>query len=491
MGEAPDPNTVTVDPREGGQKLLQFLQRRLDLPPSLLHRWIRTGLVAAGDAVRLPPFALGMSRRSKAAGSLSSPAPGQEPRPRAQALPPLPRPLLQDGDLWVFCKPAGLPTHPGTGHEDSLSSRLAARAGDAPFKPTPVHRLDKDTSGILLVAASFSVLRELTTALRERRMKKEYLAWVEGRWPHVGVRLFRHWLRKETGNGREQMHVRQTGAPGNGETEALLLVRPVRVEQRHSLLLVRLLTGRTHQIRAQLSSLGHPIEGDVKYGARGRAAGTPMYLHAMRVILPDGRRFACRGRRGERAAPGKAAWGACPRAGERPLPPERAGPRGAGAAAFSRGALAGQGHVGLEAGGHAPGHMGPAAVINIDIVGEHMGAVAHQAGFGLEGADHAGAQVFDGGGQADHAVLVAGIGRAAEGHVGQGEDGAAVGHAHAVLVVLGDGHGHAGIFAAGFFDAHVKIAHELVVLADITFHVNSLSRLAGMKKAGRTSGPID
>ena len=70
MGEAPDPNTVIVDPREGGQKLLQFLQRRLDLPPSLLHRWIRTGqvringgrakpfgLVAAGDSVRLPPFA--------------------------------------------------------------------------------------------------------------------------------------------------------------------------------------------------------------------------------------------------------------------------------------------------------------------------------------------------------------------------------------------------------------------------------------------------
>ena len=207
--------------------------------------------------------------------------------------PPAPRPLQKDGDLWVFCKPAGLPTHPGTGHEDSLSSRLAARAGDAPFKPTPVHRLDKDTSGILLVAASFSVLRELTTALRERQMKKEYLAWVEGRWPHTGVRLFRHWLRKEADNGREQMHVRQTGAPGNGETEALLLVRPVRVEDRRSLLLVRLLTGRTHQIRAQLSSLGHPIEGDVKYGARGRAAGTPMYLHAMRVILPDGRRFAC------------------------------------------------------------------------------------------------------------------------------------------------------------------------------------------------------
>lgn len=304
-GETPDPNTVIVDPREGGQKLLQFLQRHLDLPPSLLHRWIRTGqvringgrakpfaLVSAGDSVRLPPFARGMSARSKAGGAPARPGQEGERRP-TPVLPPAPRPVTTDGDLWVFHKPAGLPTHPGTGHEDSLSSRLAAQAGDAPFKPTPVHRLDKDTSGILLVAASFGVLRELTTALRERRMKKEYLTWVEGRWPHADVRLFRHWLRKEAVNGREQMRVRRQAGAGNGETEALLLVRPVRVEARRSLLLVRLLTGRTHQIRAQLSSLGHPIEGDVKYGAHGRADGTPMYLHALRVILPDGRRFAC------------------------------------------------------------------------------------------------------------------------------------------------------------------------------------------------------
>lgn len=307
--ETPDPNTVVVDPREGGQKLLQFLQRRLELPPSLLHRWIRTGqvrlngcrarpfcLVAAGDSVRLPPFALGMSRQSKAPGGGRPQEQGGD-RPRPPVLPPAPRPLQKDGELWVFCKPAGLPTHPGTGHADSLSSRLAALAGDAPFKPTPVHRLDKDTSGILLVATSFGVLRELTTALRERRMKKEYLAWVEGRWPYGGVRLFRHWLRKdkESAGGRQQMRVRRQGAGGGapGEAEALLLVRPLCVESGRSLLLVRLLTGRTHQIRAQLAALGHPIEGDVKYGARGRAAGSPMYLHAMRVILPDGRRFSC------------------------------------------------------------------------------------------------------------------------------------------------------------------------------------------------------
>ena len=201
MGEAPDPNTVIVDPREGGQKLLQFLQRRLDLPPSLLHRWIRTGqvringgrakpfgLVAAGDSVRLPPFALGMSRRSKATGGQASPEQEHEPRQRTQALPPAPRPLQKDGDLWVFCKPAGLPTHPGTGHEDSLSSRLAARAGELNPKMTI-----KKGDGIM--PSPFCVLVALPEGERPagkgRPGKKDFFARVSGagarwsgnRWP--------------------------------------------------------------------------------------------------------------------------------------------------------------------------------------------------------------------------------------------------------------------------------------------------------------------
>ena len=70
-----------------------------------------------------------------------------------------------DGYMWAFNKPAGLPTHPGTGHEDSLSSRLAAYFADAPFKPVPVHRLDKETSGVLLVAASYEALSTAQDAL--------------------------------------------------------------------------------------------------------------------------------------------------------------------------------------------------------------------------------------------------------------------------------------------------------------------------------------
>ena len=128
--------------------------------------------------------------------------------------------LYQDADVVVVNKKSGMVVHPAAGNESgTLVNALLYHVHDlsgigGEMRPGIVHRLDKDTSGILLVAASFAVLREMTTALRERRMKKECLAWVEGRWPHSGVRLFRHWLRKEADNGREQMHVRQTGTPG-------------------------------------------------------------------------------------------------------------------------------------------------------------------------------------------------------------------------------------------------------------------------------------
>ena len=268
MGEAPDPNTDIVDPREGGQKLLQFLQRRLDLPPSLLHRWIRTGqvringgrakpfgLVAAGDSVRLPPFALGMSRRSKATGGQASPEQEHEPRQRTQALPPAPRPLQKDGDLWVFCKPAGLPTHPGTGHEDSLSSRLAARAGDAPFKPTPVHRLDKDTSGLVLAARN-----TYAAPLLAENVQKLYYAIVEGELLlGPGVIDAPIGRRGDSIIGR---CVTPEGKPSRTEYTIL------KVQNGLSLAACVPVTGRTHQIRVHFASIGHPLAGDDLYGGR-------------------------------------------------------------------------------------------------------------------------------------------------------------------------------------------------------------------------------
>ncbi|MBD5539337.1 MAG: RluA family pseudouridine synthase [Desulfovibrio sp.] len=292
---------------ESGQKLLQFLQRRLNLPPALLHRWVRTGQirlngrrakpfarVSEGDMVRLPPFAGALAAQAGAPltdGRAAKPPQAGTATPDAPPLPPLVGTL---SDIWAFHKPAGLATHPGTGHEDSLSTRLAAHAPGAAFPPTPAHRLDKDTSGILLAAATHAALRQLQQAFRERRMVKEYVAWVAGKWPYTAPRLLRARVRKEGAPGAERMRVCDPGgtAPPDAR-EALCVARPLVAGDAASLLQIRLITGRTHQIRVQLAALGHPVLGDGKYG-RGRRDGCPgLCLHALRVVLPDGRALEC------------------------------------------------------------------------------------------------------------------------------------------------------------------------------------------------------
>ena len=321
------PEQPMVQETESGQKLLQFLQRRLNLPPTLLHRWVRTGQVRingsrckpfarvqTGDIVRLPPFAFKMAEESSDAAGPQDMTDIESGALKADA-PPLPPMIGTDGYLWAFNKPAGLPTHPGTGHDDSLSSRLAAYFADAPFRPVPVHRLDKETSGVLLVAASYEALNKAQDALRSGTMSKEYVVWVQGSWPFAETQLLRHFLRKDSAQGYEKV---RPAAPDEADSrEALCLVRPLRVGTRQSLLLVRLLTGRTHQIRVQLAAMGHPVVGDSKYGsaprrhvprgssslpAPARTGGTDtakllaaenLMLHALRITMPCGRIFSC------------------------------------------------------------------------------------------------------------------------------------------------------------------------------------------------------
>lgn len=275
---------LDVSPSEADQKLLQFLARRLGLAQNMLHRWIRTGQVRrnglrakpfdrlnAGDGIRIPPFALRMA--ATLADAASTPA--------------LPEIIAELPDLLVINKPAGLTVHPGSGHEDSLSSRLAAHPSRLPFTPTPAHRLDKDTSGLVLVALSYARLRSLHEAFAARAVHREYLAWTEGAWHHEAPYVLQDFLLKAGGADGEKMRARQKG---EGK-EAVCEARCLRRERMRSLLRIRLFTGRTHQIRAQLALRGHPVWGDVKYGARPRAGG--MLLHACMITLPDGECFAC------------------------------------------------------------------------------------------------------------------------------------------------------------------------------------------------------
>uniref|UniRef100_B8DML1 Pseudouridine synthase n=1 Tax=Nitratidesulfovibrio vulgaris (strain DSM 19637 / Miyazaki F) TaxID=883 RepID=B8DML1_NITV9 len=249
-----------------------------------------------------------------AAGSTAAPGPRAcGTRPEFQA-----SPLSVAGraeGLLVLLKPAGLAVQPGTGHDDCVTARLAAQYAGADFLPTPAHRLDRDTSGLLLVATSYARLRALSDAFAAREgLVKEYLAWVAGRWPHEGARTLHDRLEKQGAPGRQK--VRRVGGEGSvpraasgneavrvesgtdaahaaagadAGRHAACTVTPLRRGDGASLLLVRLHTGRTHQIRVQLAERGHPIMGDRKYG--GPACGQGMLLHAVRLTLPDGERF--------------------------------------------------------------------------------------------------------------------------------------------------------------------------------------------------------
>ncbi len=318
MPDSEQKNTLEVHTAESGQKLLQFLMRRLSLPQPLLHRWIRTGQVringgrakpfahvSTGDMIRIPPFALGMNQSAtfeKHPEQISQAhiTQAQESQKQEIVLGPLPPVVYADEHILIYNKPSGLPVHGGTGHSDSLAQRLEAHFSKAPFKPTPAHRLDKDTSGLICVAQSYKALRALQEAFAAHTMQKEYLAVVHGSWPHEHTQRLTHTLAKKMQGHREKVYTlpkAHAHAQENSETEdgkeAISLVRCIARSAKHSLMHIRLITGRTHQIRVQMAHQGHPIVGDGKYGAQQsplsrfkNRKGPKLYLHSLRLTLP-------------------------------------------------------------------------------------------------------------------------------------------------------------------------------------------------------------
>lgn len=263
-----------VTPAEAGQKLLQFLARRFhrDIPLSALHRWIRTGQVRVDGA------------RAKAGVRLVS---GQEIRipphqtpTKAVAGPAMELAVVEEtDDLLLLCKPRGLPVHPGSGHDDSIATRLKTRCTASSWAPTPAHRLDRDTSGLLVTAKSYRSLRELHDLWRAGRVHKAYLAWVHGRTPWQAPTLIKDAADKRRINGREKMVLGQ-GRPMQSQ------VMTIAWTQDSSLVLVAPLTGRTHQIRVQLSGQGHPLLGDGKYGGPVGQGRPSILLHAWYLAWP-------------------------------------------------------------------------------------------------------------------------------------------------------------------------------------------------------------
>jgi 23S rRNA pseudouridine955/2504/2580 synthase len=276
---------LTVDEESAGQRLDNFLIRHLKgVPKTHVYRIIRSGEVRVnkgrasadtrietGDVVRLPPVRISEKVAEKAA----RPAPGREF--------PL---LLEDDALMAIDKPAGVAVHGGSGVSFGVIEQLRQARPLAKLLEL-VHRLDRETSGILLVAKKRSALKHLQDQFRERETGKTYLALVQGSWPEK-LKVIDSALHKFLLPDGE----RRVKVTSNEDPDGMRSITLVKVAERLvdcTLLEVTIKTGRTHQIRVHLASQGHPIAGDDKYGdfewnkVLQKQGLKRMFLHAWRL----------------------------------------------------------------------------------------------------------------------------------------------------------------------------------------------------------------
>jgi 23S rRNA pseudouridine1911/1915/1917 synthase len=194
------------------------------------------------------------------------------------------RVAYRDEHLLVVDKAPGVVVHPARGHTEGtlsqlLAGELASGAGAWDERPGIVHRLDRDTSGLMVVARNENVLRALQAELAARRIEREYLALVEGRPPARSGTI-------EAPVGRDPRVRTRMAVGGAGARPARTHFTLERSYARYSLLRLRLDTGRTHQIRVHLRAIGHPVAGDPEYGTPGALGLERQFLHATRLAFP-------------------------------------------------------------------------------------------------------------------------------------------------------------------------------------------------------------
>jgi len=297
----PEVKTVCVDEDSSGQRVDNFLIRHLKgVPKSHIYRLVRSGEVRvnkgrvkadtrlqAGDVVRLPPVRISERVAEKEQVMAERVARGVPARDFAV--------LLEDEHLVALNKPAGVAVHGGSGVSFGVIEQLRMARPLAKFLEL-VHRLDRETSGILLVAKKRSALKNLQDQFRERQTGKTYLAMVRGQWPAklkvLDKPLHKYLLdAKDAQAGERRVRVVARDDPNGMPSVTLVKVRSSCKD--YSLLEVTIKTGRTHQIRVHLASEGFPILGDDKYGdfelnkSLARGGTVPilnrMFLHAWRL----------------------------------------------------------------------------------------------------------------------------------------------------------------------------------------------------------------
>ncbi|MFL6573290.1 MAG: RluA family pseudouridine synthase [Burkholderiales bacterium] len=273
--------TLEVGEEAAAQRIDNFLLRHLKgVPKSHVYRVLRSGEVRVNSGRVKPEYRLRMGDRVRV-----PPIRVSQRQPGAAKAKPAEFPIVhEDGALLVVDKPAGVAVHGGSGVSYGVIESLRASRPQAKYLEL-AHRLDRDTSGLLVVAQKRGALVELHRMLREGELEKVYLAVVKGVW-EGGPRELRESLHKYVdAKGERRVAVREDGM------RAVTRVRALKTSADFSLLEVRLLTGRTHQIRVHLAHAGQPVLGDSKYGdfelnRRLEKEGVRrLLLHASRLAL--------------------------------------------------------------------------------------------------------------------------------------------------------------------------------------------------------------
>ena len=274
---------LEVGEESTNQRIDNFLIRRLKgVPKSHVYRILRSGEVRVnsgrvkqdyklkiGDRVRVPPV------------RVAAPETPRGPKPPK----PLNLPVIfEDDALIVIDKPSGIAVHGGSGISYGVIESLRAERPQAKFLEL-AHRLDRDTSGLLMIGKKRTALVELHRLLRDGEVRKDYVAIVKGRWKGGGRKVDVPLHKYVTEAGERRVSVREDGA------RAITQFKPLAVGDDASEVEARLLTGRTHQIRVHAAHIGHPILGDDKYGdfelnrLMARQGVKRLFLHARKLSL--------------------------------------------------------------------------------------------------------------------------------------------------------------------------------------------------------------
>jgi 23S rRNA pseudouridine955/2504/2580 synthase len=283
---SPGVRHVVVEAELAGQRIDNFLMRTLGgVPKTLIYRILRRGEVRVnsgrvkqtyriqpGDVVRIPPV-----RVDKEAAP---------PKPSRNLTQSLEQAVILEDDRWlVLNKPSGVAVHGGSGERLGVIEAMRVLRPNHRYLEL-VHRLDKDTSGCLLLAVRRSALRAAHEALREREARKEYLMLVKGAWPRGLVQIDAPLAKNALRSGERVVRIDET----NGKASRTRF-RVVDSSSECSLVIAQPTTGRTHQIRVHAASAGHPIVGDGKYGDKAFDAhmaslgGKRLFLHATRLQI--------------------------------------------------------------------------------------------------------------------------------------------------------------------------------------------------------------